>query len=186
MSEGPLPPLPMYTRESESPTFTEKKFADGSIGVWEFDDLPSDAEVTHVTLIAYRGEKAVVAWREGRMALPEGEVAAGEDGTAAIGRVGQEQAGILEPAAVHLGHYRCRATHESTTRTAGAVTYRALYGVEVGSLSDFPSDQVYERRVITQRELNALLRGSYLEFRREYTESLDRYLVKRIQARQTS
>ena len=62
------------------------------------------------------------------------------------------------------------------------MTYQALYGVEVGGLADFPSDSAYERRIILQRDLNTLLRSSYVEMRREYTDSLDRWLLARLKA----
>jgi hypothetical protein len=57
-----------------------------------------------------------------------------------------------------------------------------LYGVEVGSLADFPSDSNYERRIILQRDLNTLIRSSYVEVRREYTDSLDPWLLERLKA----
>jgi hypothetical protein len=152
------------------------------LAIWELSDLPDDAVVTHVTLIPYRGEKPVVAWRQGRFWLPEGDVGEGESVDAAIARVAIEQAGILEPKATHIGHLRCRATSYSKTQALGTVTYHALYGVEVGGLADFPSDTAFERRIILQRDLNTLIRSSYVEFRKEYTESLDRFILARLKA----
>lgn len=106
----------------------------------------------------------------------------GERAPAAIKRIGEEQAGILDPRVRHLGHFRCRATTYSKTLAPGTITYQAVYGVETGSLADFPSDQTYERRIILQRDLNTLLRSSYVEVRREYTDALDEWLLERLKA----
>ncbi len=97
-------------------------------------------------------------------------------------RIALEQAGILEPTARHLGHFRARATNLSKTQAPGTVTYQALYGVDVGGVADFPADPAYERRTIMNREINLLLRGSYVEYRKEYTEALDRFLLERLKA----
>ena len=169
-------------RESQRRIFTEKKIGDELLAYWEVEVLPEDAVVRRVTLIPYRGERAVVAWRDGKLVLPEGDVAVGEETEAAIKRIAVEQAGILEPTAKHLGHLRCRATNASKTDAPGSITYQALYGVDVGGVADFPSDPAYERRIIMQRDLNTLVRGSYIEMRKEYTEALDRYLLERLKA----
>lgn len=158
---------------------TEKKFGEELLAFWEKDDLPPDADVIHITLIPYRGERAVVPWRDGRMQLPEGERREGESVEEAIRRIASEQAGILDPTFEHLGHFRCRATVYSKTQTPGTVTYRALYGVEVGGLSDFPADPAYERRIIPQRDLLAMIRQRYNEYVVEYTEALDQFIVAR-------
>jgi hypothetical protein len=177
---GP-PSNPYRYRESEERN-TEKKFGDELLGVWENGELPAGATVTHITLIAYRGEKGVVAWKAGKMSLPEDDLAPGEDVEAAIKRIASEQAGILDPVARHLGHFRCRATTASKTQAAGTITYQALYAVEVGSLADFPTNPEYERRLLLQRDLNSLIRESYILYRKEYTESLDRFLIERLKA----
>ena len=170
-------------RESERSIFTEKRFGDQTLAFWEVEDLPADAVVTHVTLIPYRGERAVLAWTKGSgPRLPEGDVAPGETVAQAVARIAREQAGILDPVAKHIGHFRCRATVHSKTLPPDTVTYLALYGVEVGGVTDFPADPAYERRVVAQRDLNALIRGSYIVYRKEYTEALDRYLIGRLKA----
>ena len=179
---APTPGTFWRPRESERSIYTEKKLGPETLAIWELRELPADAVVTHVTLIAYRGEKAVVAWRNGQNRLPEGEVKDGESLDAAIRRVGEEQAGILDPAYVHLGHFRCRATGASTTHAPGSITYQALFGVETGGLADFPSDPSFERRIILQRDLNTILRSSYVERRREFTDSLDPWLLSRLKA----
>ena len=182
---GDAPPVPSTywrPRESERGIYTEKKLGDEALALWETSDLPADANVTHVTLIPYRGDKAVVARREGRFWLPEGDARAGEDAQAAVRRVAEEQAGILEPTISHLGHFRIRATNLSKAHAPGTITYSAVYAVEAGSLADFPSDPAYERRIILQRDLNQLLRSAYVEVRREYTDSLDRWLLERLKA----
>jgi ADP-ribose pyrophosphatase YjhB (NUDIX family) len=152
------------------------------LATWETSDVPAGAVVTHVTLIPYRGEKAVVAWREARYWLPEGDVKDGETAEAAVRRIAEEQTGILDPTIKQLGHFRCRATTYSTTQAPDTITYQALYGVETGSLADFPSDPANERRIILQRDLNTLLRGAYVEIRREYTDALDAWLLERLKA----
>ena len=180
--EPPLPSTFFRPRESERGIYTEKKLGDEMLAIWETTDLPPDAEITHVTLIPYRGDRAVVAWRAGQLSLPEGDVLPGEELDAAIRRIALDQAGILDPTAKHLGHFRARATSLSKTRPAGTITYQALHGVEVGGIADFPADGAYERRIILQRDLNVLLRTSYVEMRREYTDTLDRYLIERLKA----
>src|SRR5262245_22581934 len=90
---APTPTTFWRPRESERTIYTEKKLGDETLAIWELRPLPDDALVTHVTLIAYRGEKAVVAWRNGQSLLPEGDVREGEDVEAAIKRVAEEQAG---------------------------------------------------------------------------------------------
>ncbi|HLF79311.1 MAG TPA: NUDIX domain-containing protein [Dehalococcoidia bacterium] len=179
---APTPTTYWRPRESERGAYTEKKLGDELLAIWEHRDLPADAVVTHVTLIPYRGEKPVVAWRQGKMLLPEGNVREGESVDAAIKRIAEEQAGILDPTFVHLGHFRSRATSLSKTHAPDTITYQALYGVEVGSLADFPSDTNFERRIILQRDLNTLIRSSYVEVRREYTDSLDPWLLERLKA----
>jgi hypothetical protein len=178
----PVPSTYWRPRESESPSYTEKKRSNGTLALWQTSPLPEDANVTHVTLIAYRGERAVVSWKAGVQRLPEGEVQPGESVDAAINRIALEQAGILDPKSSHLGHFRSRATNESKTLPPDAITYEALYAIEVGDLADFPTDKTCERRIILQRDLNTLLRSSYVEFRREYTDSLDHYLIDRLKA----
>jgi hypothetical protein len=169
-------------RESERGIYTEKKRGDGKLALWETSELPADADVRHLTLIPYRGERAVVAWRSGQLLLPEGDLQEGESIAAAIKRIALEQAGILDPTSTHLGHFRCRATSVSTTDASGTITYEALFALEIGGLADFPADTAFERRIILQRDLNALLRSSYVESRREYTDSLDGFLLERLKA----
>ena len=178
---GPPPNLYRY-READS-NWTEKKYGDNEmLAIWQTSELPADANVTHVTLLPYRGEKAVVAYKNGRNALPEGDVAPGEDLDAAIRRIASEQAGILDCTPTHLGHMRCRATVYSKTEESGTITYRAVYGVDVGAIGDFPGDASFERRILLQREMNTLVRDSYIELRKEYTDALDRFLLDRLKA----
>jgi hypothetical protein len=179
---APTPTTFWRPRESERGIYTEKKMGDEMLALWETSDLPADAFVTHVTLIPYRGEKAVVAWKDGRYWLPEGDVHAGEDVDAAVKRIALEQAGIMNPTIVHLGHFRSKATTASRTQAPGAVTFQALFGLESGGFADFPADPAYERRVILQRDLNTLIRSSYVERRREFVDSLDPWLLSRLKA----
>ena len=143
-------------------------------------ELPADAVVTHVTMIAYRGDKAVVAWKSGVQTLPEGEAQPGESAEAAARRILLEQVGVSEGELKQLGHFRCRATSQHPTLPNNAITYQVLYGVEVGALADFPTDGVHERRIILQRDLNTILRSGYVERRREYTDTLDHWLLQRL------
>src|SRR5688500_643277 len=76
--------------------YAERKLPDGILGRWERSPLPDDAVVSHVLLVAYRGERPVAAFREKRLWLPEGDVQEGESAEAAIRRVALEQAGISE------------------------------------------------------------------------------------------
>ena len=179
---APTPTTYWRPRESERGIYTEKKMGDEQLALWETRDLPEDADVTHVTLIPYRGEKPVVAWKDGRFWLPEGDVHEGESVEAAIRRIALEQTGIEEPTFIHLGHFRSKATGASKTQAPGTITYQALYGVESGGFADFPSDSAYERRVILQRDLNTLIRSSYVERRREFVDALDPWLLARLKA----
>ena len=171
-----------FPREGERRSRTEKKLADEILATWETTELPADAVVTLVTMIPYRGEKAVLAWRDGRLLLPEGPVREGESAEAAVRRIAEEQAGILEPSLRHLGHFRCRATVHTKSQPPGTITYQALYGVEVGSVADFPADQSYERRLVLQRDLNVVLRSGYVERRLEFIDALDAWLLERLKA----
>jgi ADP-ribose pyrophosphatase YjhB (NUDIX family) len=162
--------------------YTEKKIGDEWVAVWETSGLPEGARVSHVTLIPYRGEKAVVGRQDGKLRLPEGDVREGEDAEAAIRRIANEQAGILEPRITHLGHFTYTAGALNKRYEAGTRVYDALYALEVGELADSPGDESFERRIILQRELNEILRSTYVERRREYTDALDRWLVERIKA----
>jgi 8-oxo-dGTP pyrophosphatase MutT (NUDIX family) len=181
-SQGPVSPLEFRRRESERGTYTEKKLGDEWVAYWTTEDLPDDGTVSHVTVIAYRGERGVVPWKNGRFSLPEGDVQEGEDAEAAIRRLLLEQVGIQDPSITHLGHFILKATTLNKKLQPGTVVYDALYVAEVGSLADFPGDQSYERRLILQRAVNEILRGSYIERRREYTDALDRWLVARLKA----
>jgi ADP-ribose pyrophosphatase YjhB (NUDIX family) len=178
----PTPITYWRPRESERGAYTEKKWGDETLAIWELSDLPADAAVTHVTLIPYRGDKAVVAWKGGQHALPEGDTKPGESVEDAARRVALEQAGIAQCELRHLGHFRCRATSQHPTLPLNAVTYDVLYGLEVGELADFPTDGEHERRIILQRDLNTILRSGYVERRREYTDTLDRWLLERLKA----
>ena len=171
-----------FTRESERRMRTEKKFGDELLAFWQTDALPDDAVVTLVTLIPYRGERPVLAWREGRLSLPEGEVGEGETAEAALRRVALEQAGLLDLSIRHLGHFRCKATVYSKTRAPGTITYHALYAAEVGAFADFPADETFQRRVIAQRDLNVVLRNGYVERRLEFIDALDAWLLERLRA----
>jgi len=164
---------------TERRPFSEKKFGEETLAIWEKTALPEDAVVTHVTLLPYRGERAVLSWSDGRLGLPDGEVAKGETVDAAVKRIALEQAGILDPTATWLGHFRCRATIYSVEPPPGTITYRALYGVDVGSLADFPSGEGFERRIVMQRDLLVVIRERYNTYAREYTEALDRFILDR-------
>jgi ADP-ribose pyrophosphatase YjhB (NUDIX family) len=169
-------------RESERPMYTTKKIGDEWMATWETSDLPADAEVTHVTLIPYRGERAVVGYREGVMHLPEGDIQQGETLAAAMQRIAKQQCGIAHATTQHLGHFRYVAGARNTTHAPGSVIYDALYVVDVKELEDAPEDTSYERRIILQRDLNQILRTAYVERRREYTDALDQWLLERIKA----
>jgi ADP-ribose pyrophosphatase YjhB (NUDIX family) len=169
--------------KTEGRGLTEKNFGDETLATWESDaPLPDDAAVTHVTLLPYRGSRVVLAWRDGRVWLPEGEVAPGETAEQAIARVALEQAGISAQQSKHLGHWRCRATIHHRTLPAGTITYRAVYGLDVSELADFPTREGYERRIVMQRDLMALLRDRYFERSLELTGALDRFVIERARA----
>jgi len=178
----PTPVTFWRPRESERGAYTEKKWGNETLAVWELSDLPADAVVTHVTMIAYRGEKCVVAWKNGLQTLPEGEAHPGESAEAAARRILLEQVGVSECELRQLGHFRCRATSQHPTLPNNAITYQVLYGVEVSALADFPTDGEHERRIILQRDLNTILRSGYVERRREYTDTLDHWLLERLKA----
>jgi hypothetical protein len=59
------------------------------------------------------------------------------------------------------------------------ITYRAVYGVEVRDLSDFPAGEGYERRTVTQRDLIAHIRERYIELKGALTDALDRFVIER-------
>jgi ADP-ribose pyrophosphatase YjhB (NUDIX family) len=178
----PTPATFWRPRESERGAYTEKKWGQDTLAVWELSDLPPGAVVTHVTMIAYRGDKGVVAWKNGLQTLPEGAAQPGESADAAARRIMLEQVGVAECELKHLGHFRCRATSYHPTLPNNAITYQVLYGVEAGALADFPTDGEHERRIILQRDLNTILRSGYVERRREYTDTLDHWLLERLKA----
>jgi ADP-ribose pyrophosphatase YjhB (NUDIX family) len=159
--------------------FTEKKFPDETLASWESTDLPEDARVVHVTLYPYRGERVVLTWKDGKPALPEGEAREAESAEAAVRRVALEQCGISELDFTHLGHFKCKATVHSKLLPAGTITYRALYGVDVSNLADFPTAPGHERRLVMQRDLLALVRDRYFEHWKEYLEALDQFVLAR-------
>src|SRR5215207_8224550 len=82
----PTPATFWRPRESERGAYTEKKWGAETLAVWELNDLPADAVVTNVTMMAYRGDKAVVAWKNGVQTLPEGAAQPGESAEAAARR----------------------------------------------------------------------------------------------------
>jgi hypothetical protein len=158
--------------------YAERKLPDGLLGRWERAPLPEGAVVSHVLLAPYRGERPVLAWKDRRLWLPEGDAKPGEDADSAIRRVALEQTGIADLRWRKLGQLRCVATRHSVTQPEGNVTYRGFYVVEVEELADFPTDGTYERRIVTQRDINELIRSQYLEFRREYMEVLDLFVLE--------
>jgi hypothetical protein len=163
----------------------EKNFGDEILANWRGDEsLPPDAVVTHVLLIPYRGERCVLAWKDGVASLPEGEVAPAESADLAIRRIAAEQAGIVDLRATHLGHWLCKATIYAKSQSPGTVTYRAVYGIEVDALSDFPSGVGYERRIVAQRDMVANIRSRHVESKVELMEALDRFIVARQRARE--
>jgi ADP-ribose pyrophosphatase YjhB (NUDIX family) len=175
-------PLEFRRRESERSIYTEKKIGDEWIALWSIDPLPADANVTHVTVIPYRGERVVLPYKDGKHSLPETDVTEGETAEDAIRRVVMAQCGILDPRITHLGHFTYKATTLNKTLPAGKMTFDALYVLEIGSLADNPGDESYERRTVLQRDLNLILRGAHIERRREYTDALDRWLLERLKA----
>jgi hypothetical protein len=180
--QGPISPLEYRRRESERGIYTTKKLGDDWVAYWSTEDLPEGANVTHVTVIPYRGERGVVPWKDGRSTLPEGDVQEGEGAEAAIRRLMLEQAGIQDATITHLGHFVLKATTLNKKLQPGTTVYDGFYVAEVASLADNPGDQSYERRIILQREINEILRGQYIERRREYTDTLDRWLLQRLKA----
>jgi hypothetical protein len=175
-------PLEFRRRESERTIYTEKKIGDEWVALWSIDPLPAGANVTHVTVIPYRGERAVLPYREGKHLLPETDVAEGETAEDAIKRVVMAQAGIDDASIAHLGHFTYKATTLNKKLPAGTMTYDGLYVLEVASLADNPGDDRFERRIVLQRDLNLVLRGAFVERRREYTDALDRWLLARLKA----
>ena len=175
-------PLEFRRRESERTIYTEKKLGDDWVALWTTADLPAGANVIHVTVIPYRGERGVIPWKGGRLFLPEGDVQAGETAEGAIRRLLLEQVGIEDPSITHLGHFVLKASTLNKKLPAGTVVYDAFYVAEVGSLADNPGDESYQRRFVLQRELNEILRGGHIERRREYTDALDRWLLARLKA----
>src|SRR5262245_42300739 len=123
-----LPATFWRPRESERGAYTEKKFGDELLGIWQTSDLSADANVTQATMICYRGEKAVVCWKQGQMMLPEGDVQPGESAEAAVHRIVLDQTGIEQASIRHLGHFRLTATNHHPTQAFGTVTYQVLYG----------------------------------------------------------
>jgi ADP-ribose pyrophosphatase YjhB (NUDIX family) len=179
---GPTSPLEFRRRESERSIYTEKKIGDEWVALWTREDLPEGANVTHVTVIPYRGERGVVPWKEGRFSLAEGDVAAGESANEAIKRILMEQVGIAEATPTHLGHFVYKATTLNKKLSAGTTVYDAFYTADVAALAEFPGDQTYERRIVQQRDINEILRNNYIERRREYTDALDQWLLQRLKA----
>jgi hypothetical protein len=180
--QGPTSPLEFRRRESERGIYTEKKLGDEWVALWTNEPLPEGAKVHHVTVVPYRGERGVMPWKNGRFSLPETDVQDGEDADSAIRRVLFDQVGIQDPTVTHLGHFVLKATTLNKKLQAGTVVHDVFYSAEVGSLADFPGDQSFERRIILQREINEILRGQYIERRREYTDALDRWLLQRLKA----
>jgi ADP-ribose pyrophosphatase YjhB (NUDIX family) len=180
--EGPPPANLFRPRESERSIYTEKKIGDEWVAYWTLDDIPADARVTHVTAIPYRGERVVMPYKNGGPVLPETDVAEGESAEDALKRVALETCGIDDAKVTHLGHFIYKATTLNKTLPPGSATIDGLFVLEVGSLADNPGDESYERRMVPQRELNELLRNSYIERRREYTDALDRWLLERLKA----
>jgi ADP-ribose pyrophosphatase YjhB (NUDIX family) len=135
-----------------------------------------------VLLIPYRGERPILAWKDGAGRLPEGEVREGEDVLDAIKRIANEQCGILHATSKHLGHYRYTASSYNTEVPAGTTMYHALYVLEVSELGDAPTDESFGRRIVLQRELNEVLRSNHVESRREYADALDTWLLERLKA----
>ncbi len=162
--------------------YAERKLPDGILATWERSPLPDDANVVHVMLVPYRGERPVLTWRDRRLWLPEGDVLPGESADAAVRRIAMEQVGIAALSAQHLGHLVCRATAASKLQPDGTVTYRAFYAVDVEELADTPTDSSFERRITPQRDLNELIRSHYVELRREYMEVIDLVVLERHKA----
>ena len=177
-----LPKTYFRPRESERAAYTEKKIGDDWRAWWETESLPADARVTHVTLIPYRGERPVVAWKEGIGHLPEADTREGEDVLEAIKRVANEQCGIVHATSRHLGHYKYTASSFNKEFAAGTTTYHALYVLDVTELGDGPADESFGRRIVQQRELNEIIRRNHIESRREYADALDGWLLERLKA----
>jgi hypothetical protein len=158
--------------------YAERKLPDGLLANWQRGALPEDAKLTHVLLAPYRGERPVLAYKDRRLWLPEGDVKEGESTEDAIRRIALEQVGVSELRYRELGHLRCVATRLSVNQNEGDVTYRGFFVVEVQGTADFPSDSSFERRVSIQRDMNELIRSHYVEFRREYMEVLDLFVLE--------
>jgi ADP-ribose pyrophosphatase YjhB (NUDIX family) len=159
--------------------FTEKKFPDETLAMWHSEELPPGSSVVHVTLYPYRGERVVLPWKDGHGVLPDGDVHEDEPAEDAVRRVALEQCGISECGITQLGHFRCRATVHSKLLPAGTITYRVLYGLDVESLADFPTALGFERRMVLQRDLLALIRERHFEVSKEYLEALDEFVLAR-------
>ncbi|HEX5140365.1 MAG TPA: hypothetical protein VFX19_05455 [Dehalococcoidia bacterium] len=183
---APVPNTYFRPRESERGIYTEKKIGDEWTALWETDSLPEDAVVTHLTMIPYRGERVVSAYRDGINHLPEDDVKAGENVVDGMKRIALEQAGIAHAKSRHLGHFTYTAGTRNPDYPAGAKVYQALYVLEVTELADGPSDERFERRMILQRDLNQILRTNYVERRREYADALDAWLLERLKAQNTA
>lgn len=179
---APLPRTYFRPRESERSTYTEKKIGDDWRAWWETSSLPADADIRQITLIPYRGDKAVVAWKDGAGKLPQGEVRKGEGVLDAIKRVANDQCGILHATSRHLGHYKFTASSFNKDEEAGATMYHALYVLDVSELGDNPADESFSRRIVLQRDLNEIIRSNHIESRREYADALDGWLLERLKA----
>jgi ADP-ribose pyrophosphatase YjhB (NUDIX family) len=177
-----LPNTYFRPRESERSQYTEKRIGDEWTALWDTASLPDDAVVTHLTLIPYRGERAVVAYKNGQGYLPEGDLKEGESVVDALKRIALEQAGIAHARSRHLGNFTYTAGNRNPDYPFGAKVYHALYVLEVTDLADGPADESFERRIILQRDLNTILRTNHVEMRREYADALDEWLLERLKA----
>ncbi len=158
--------------------YTERRLPDEVLATFETVELPPDAVVTNLLIVAYRGEKPVMTWHNGRLTVPSGDLQPGESLGGAINRILLEQIGGLKAEAWHLGHFKCRATIHSKNQAPGTITYRAYFVAQIGELADFPSDPAYERRMALQRDLNNCMRTEFAEYQREYLDTLDSYVVE--------
>ena len=125
---GPaLPNTYFRPRESERSQYTEKRIGDEWTALWDTTSLPDDAVVTHVTLIPYRGERAVVAYKNGQGNLPEGDLKEGEPVVDGLKRIALEQAGIAHARSRHIGHFTYTAGNRNPDYPFGARVYHPLY-----------------------------------------------------------
>lgn len=158
----------------------ELNLGDAWRAVWiDSAELPADVPAPFAYAVVVCDGKGYVTRPagEGRWAVVEGDLPAGENPLASVKRAALGQAGAMGGRADLVGYFDCKATSYNTEFPLGARAVRPIYLFIAKSMKDIGKASGFERRRLPLNEFARALRDSYPELGETIMLAVDRYSI---------